>query len=110
MATERDPDADRSVIPDFDQLLTPPISDEQARVMVSNLREMMRGLFCGICLTEARVDLAKMPAEWQAVTIIDGTALCVQHVLVKARDDAERKIEQLLAARPEHGDETPGEE
>jgi hypothetical protein len=71
------------------------MNDDELRVMASNLRQMMHGLLCGRCVLEAQVDLSRVPAEWQAVTIIDGTALCVQHVLVKAREDAQQEMDRL---------------
>lgn len=99
--------ADRPIIPDLDELLERhALSDDELRAMVPNLRAMMNGLICGTCFLEGRADLAQPPTEWQAITIIDGTALCAQHAFARARADAERKTEQPRAARFEHADET----
>jgi hypothetical protein len=87
--------------------LTRDPSDERARLMVNNLRGMMHGLLCGRCVLEARVDLTRMPVDWQAITIIDGTALCVEHVLAKARDDAQRRTGQKEDEQRGHDDEAP---
>ncbi|MEV4287377.1 hypothetical protein AB0K40_17875 [Nonomuraea bangladeshensis] len=67
------------------------------RAKVQNLREMLHGLLCGRCVLEASYDLTRPPAEWQAITIIDGTALCAQHVIAKARADTEREMARLRA-------------
>ena len=53
--------------------------------LVKQISGMRGGLFCWQCLVEVRVQPGTTAADWQAVTVVDGTALCVRHVIAKVR-------------------------
>lgn len=83
---------DRDIIPNINDLVDQhagPQADIDA--LARQIRAMTKGLLCWPCIQEARVQPGTEAWEWQAVTIVDGTALCAQHVIVKVRQEDGRR-------------------
>lgn len=84
------PEVSRQIIRNLEELIAehaPPKADLDA--LANQFGRMLRGMCCWRCIQMGRIRPDTDAWEWQAITIVDGTALCAQHVLVKLRQGGE---------------------